>query len=325
MPPDPLERWLSIGDLDELIREIDRRCDRADWAGVDEIRRRARAAIDRGHQLWPASSFAEYRLALDAPAEWASTGLDEGAGYMAPGPLTEVVAQNHSWAELHGLVAPSPRLALFAQERVLRGEIVPDEACADMPGRLSDWEPDYVLAKYLSDGSTEFPAPALRPVEGYDDVQVGAGAVTPCDAAEDAALALHGALAHWSTRSGGTVLSSGVEGGVLDAVAALGHDRIRMRACGMDEAAALLAWGASDGGAHGPRRGAATGRFELWWCLAVLAGVEDDWPCDPGGDAAGLEFALWLPDGPDFGWSCRLAVADPEDGLAWALDARDAS
>ena len=88
---------------------------------------------------------------------------------------------------------------------------------------------------------------------------------------------------------------------------------------------ALLAWAAADGGAHGRRRGAAAGRFELWWALAVLAGVDDQWPVDPGPDAARLRVGLWLPEVAVTGWSCRLTVVDDEDGLAWALDASDAS
>ena len=89
------------------------------------------------------------------------------------------------------------------------------------------------------------------------------------------------------------------------------------------DAASLLAWSAASGGAHGRRRGMATGRFEAWWALAVLTGVDDDWPTDPGPAAEALTWLLWEPDEPTIGWSCRLAVEDPVDGLAWALDATD--
>jgi hypothetical protein len=327
---DDLERWLSVGDLDELLREVDRRCDRGDWDGVQTIRMRARAAIERGHQLWPAASFAEYRLALDAPPGWAASVITDDAGYMGPGPLSEVVAQRHSWADLAESLPISPRRALVAQERVLRGEEVPDAHAGELPGRLSAWEPDYLLPAYHSDGSLEVPSPQRPPPGGpvLECPSAAHGACADADAdadAEDGALALLGALRHWSASSGGTVRAAGVQGGALDALAALGHREAMLQECTLAEAAALLAWGAADGAAHGRRRGAATGRFELWWCLSVLAGVEDEWPGDPGPHAARLRCAVWSPREPAGGWSCRLVFADDDDGLAWALDAYEPS
>ena len=48
--PDPeprddpaLDRWITTGDLDELLREVDRRADRGDWDGVVIVANRARA------------------------------------------------------------------------------------------------------------------------------------------------------------------------------------------------------------------------------------------------------------------------------------------
>lgn len=145
----------------------------------------------------------------------------------------------------------------------------------------------------------------------------------PHEDAEEASRALHGALRHWSAHSDATVRVAGVEGGAPDALAALGHRRVLLQECTLVDAARLLAWGSADGGAHGRRRGGATGRFELSWCLAVLAGIEDSWPCDPGPAATRLSFALWSPLEVTGGWSCRLVVADPDDGLAWALDANE--
>ena len=321
-----LEQWLGIGDLDELVREVDRRCDAGDWAGVEQVRFRSRAAIERGHQLWPASSYAEYRLALDAPADWAAAVITDESGYMALGPLTEVVAQGHTWAELAPHLGPSARRSIVAQERVIRGEVIggdegdDDPGAGELPGRLLAWEPPYALAEYTADAA-RFPAPEIA--APIDMVATVAGDPSP-DAA-DGAHALVESVRHWSSHSEGTVRAVGVEGGALDALGALGHERVRLRECTSAEAGSLLAWAAADGGAHGRRRGAATGRFELWWALAVLAGVDDRWPLDPGPDAARLRYGLWLPDAPVTGWSCRLTVADDEDGLAWALDASDAS
>ena len=46
------------------------------------------------------ATLAEYRLALRAPAEWAAPMIADGAGLFTIGPLTEVIAQEHSWQEL---------------------------------------------------------------------------------------------------------------------------------------------------------------------------------------------------------------------------------
>jgi hypothetical protein len=67
----------------------------------------------------------------------------------------------------------------------------------------------------------------------------------------------------------------------------------------------------------------ATGRFEAWWALAVLGACSDYWPVDPGPAAEELRWYLWTPEEPSVGWVCRIAVEDPDDGLAWALDATD--
>ena len=95
-----LDRLIAGNDLDELVREVDRRTDADDWDGLVRLRDRCRAAVERGFQLWPAASLAEYRLALRAPAAWAGAVVVEGAGRFALGPLAEVAASTHGWAEL---------------------------------------------------------------------------------------------------------------------------------------------------------------------------------------------------------------------------------
>ena len=64
------------------------------------MRTRARASHERGRQHWPAAEYAEYRLALEAPGEFAALVIDEGAGRFALGPLTEVAASTHTWDEM---------------------------------------------------------------------------------------------------------------------------------------------------------------------------------------------------------------------------------
>ena len=313
-----LVRWIGTGDLDELLREIDRRCDRDDWDGLVTLRDRARSATERGHQLWPAASFAEYRLALAAPAAWAAAVVADG-GYLAPGPLTEVVAQDHHWADLDGALATGPARELVAQERVLRGEDLTGLPVGEeLPPRLLAWEPGYALAEYRADAA-RFPAPELTtpraPLVGRQ--------LVPCPDGADGARALEDVARHWAAHSEGRVRAVAVEGSAADAVASLADGATRGTEVSLADAVALLAWSAASGGARGRRRGAATGRFEAWWALAVLTVLEDRWPVDPGPAAEELRWWVWAPDEPVGGWVCRVAVEDRVDGLAWALEAID--
>ena len=317
-PDAGLDSWITTGDLDELLREIDRRCDRGDWDGLVTLRDRARSADERGHQLWPAASFAEYRMALSAPAPWAAVAV-RGGGYLAAGPLTEVVAQHHTWSELEPELGGGPTRDHVAQERVLRGEDLGVSPIGELPGRLLAWEPAYALAEYHADGTARFPAPA--PITMTERVRGERRA--PAPDAVDGTTALEDVARHWVTHSEGRVRAAGVEGTAADAVATVHDGAVRWAQVSPADAVALLAWSAASGGARGRRRGAATGRFEAWWALAVLTAQDDDWPVDPGPAAEELRWWVWTPDEVPVGWICRLAVEDPVDGLAWALDASD--
>jgi hypothetical protein len=71
----------------------------------------------------------------------------------------------------------------------------------------------------------------------------------------------------------------------------------------------------------------AAGRFAAWWSAAALAGLLDGWPlaADELGDAVAELRWFRLDTGePDTGWTVRLAVEDPADGLAFAISAADA-
>ena len=94
------------------------------------------------------------------------------------------------------------------------------------------------------------------------------------------------------------------------------------------EALAWLAWAGASGGAYGRRRGAAAGRFGALWLLAALGGALDDWPLplDELDDIAGeLRWCWWDAHEPATGWQLQLAVEAPAEGIAWAINARDAA
>lgn len=322
-----LDRVVGLGDVDELLREVDRRCAARDWDGLVRLRDRSRAAVERGHQLWPAAAHAEYRLALEAPAPWAAGVLVEGAGRFALGPLAEVVASTHPWAELRPHLPPGPLATVCGHERVVRGEDLTgddllDPVVLDLPARLAPWEPAYRLAAYRAD-KADFPAPdlpALAPVvlpapgHPVDDRLA-------CDALVELARA-------WTAESDGRAEAVCVDGGAAAAVARLGPPAARMAEVTPADAMAAMAWTAASGGAHGRRRGMAAGRFGAWWAAAALCGMVEDWPLEPGalGEAVGeLRWWVWDADEPATGWALRLAVEDQADGLAWAVAATDAA
>ena len=322
---DPVARAVERGDLDELLRLVDPLCASHEWDRLVELRDRCAQAITRGRQLWPIAAHAEYRLALEAPGRWAAAVLVDGAGRFAPGPLPEVAASTHEWAELAPHVPPGPPAVLAAHERVVRGEDltgfdVPGPSVLDVPRRLADWEPAYCLARYRSDGA-DFPGPpppALGPLES-----VSATAVGMHDAAT---TAMADAVRVWTEGSEGRVETVAVEGDAAAAIAALGRDRMRRADIEPADGLRALAWAGASGGAHGRRPGAAAGRFAAWWTAAALTGLVDEWPVEASrlGDAvARLRWQAWDGGGPATGWALRLAIEDPERGRAWAVAAAD--
>ncbi len=327
---DPTEALAQRGDLDGLLRLLDDLCDQGDWDEVLRLRRLSRAAIDRGHQLWPAATHAEYRLALDAPGAWCAQILDPDSGLFAWGPLTEVAASTHTWDELAPHLEPGPSREQFALERVVRGEDLSGlgldaDFHTDLPLRLLEWEPSYPLATYAAD-EVAAPAPDLPTAQALDSPRIAGEAVEPVED-PDAIAALRGVVGHWVERSNGRSEALAVAGDHRHALRAIGVPRPRVAEVPGATALAHVAWAAGSGGAHGRRRGMAAARFEVWWLVTALAGLLDDWPV--AGDELGevvdeLRWFLWDASEADTGWTLQLCVDDPADGLAWILSARDA-
>ena len=331
----PLLYWCSMneslstaverGDVDDLIRLVDGLSAARDWERMVELRDRCEQAVERGRQLWPVAAHAEYRLALEAPGRWAATVLVEGAGRFSPGPLPEVAASTHDWSELAPYAPYGPPAVLTAHERVVRGEdltgdALPGPPVLDLPLRMAEWEPDYFLAHYRSDG-VDLPGPSLPPYEPVD-----APARAP-DGARDAATdALVDAVRAWTEGSEGRAEATTVRGNALDAIAALGRDRIRVTELSSFDALRALAWAGASGGAHARRPGAAAGRFAAWWAVAALTGLLDQWPVDAdvlGDRMATLRWYGWDSGGPATGWQLHLAIEDASAARAWAVAAVD--
>lgn len=320
-----LDDLIAAVDLDGLVRHVDACTSARDWAELDRVRRRCVAATrETGRQLWPAATLAEYRLALWAPAEWAATVLDGEAGRFTIGPLTEVAAVNHTWAELAPHLDAGPAACFVAHERAIRGEQVDTSGLPpvlDLPAGLRPWEPEYPRSVY-TDAGAEHPEPPRPGTLVAVDLP---GSVTVV-ADDDTELAVRQLFEAWTAESTGRVEVVCVEGEARHAVAALGVPRARMARVGAAEALAWLAWAGASGAAHGRRRGMASGRFSAWWVLGALGDLHDDWP--PTDDDLAelldeLRWYHWDAYEPPGGWRLQLAVENVVEGVAWAINAAD--
>ncbi|MEM9033569.1 MAG: hypothetical protein AAGD18_03160 [Actinomycetota bacterium] len=306
---------ILLGDIDELLREVERLAERRDWELLFGLRRACRSAYETGHQLWPVSDWASYRLVLEGPADLATEVLRDPPPAFPLGPLTETLAQVRAWDEVEvDLVDPIVR-ASFAQERVLRGEALDDlELSAELvevPLRLASWEPEYVLATYSPDGVDPGEPPFGGALPGP---RLPAGQVVSDRRTTDAFEQL---VAHRAAAGELTVRSVAVEGSAEEAVGCLVEGPSRWSELDAGTALATWCWLA----AGGPRRsGAAAGRVRTWWALAAAADLLDDWPleADELGDVLDeLRFAVFAPEAEPA--TIGLAVGDPTHGVAWAL------
>ncbi len=310
---------IESSDTDQLLRITDGMASARDWEGLANLRVRCQEAVGRGRQLWGIDTHIRYRLALEAPGEWAGPVVAEGPGRFALGPLAEVAASRKGWSQLDPFLPPGPERATVAAERVVRGEsgIGP---IADLPDSLCRWEPRYTTPTYHADRLEDVSpgAPRLEPANLPSD------AITVEDLDSEEALAQ--LVGPWTDESNGRCQTVTVEGGVLESLAGLGLPSARLGRLDPAGAMAWMAWAGASGGAHGRRRGAAAGRYGAWWALSAMGDLE--WPPDPdevGAFCERLDWA-WFDDGaPATGWVLRLAVADPETGLAWAVAAIDSA
>jgi hypothetical protein len=322
-----LDDLIAKNDLEGLLGLVEDLGAAGAWSDLDAVRHKARRAAETGRQLWPAASVAEYRLALDAPGRWAAEVLVDGAGRLAPGPLSEVAASTKTWAELSPHLPAGPVRTYVAHERVLRGEDLRDDATIDTalldtPLVLCAWEPQYEVAEYHANGLV--PANHELPISARREVLI-------VDAAEpigdpDGLDALRECVAPWLRSSNGRADVVCVEGDARSAVAALGVRTARFERLDAHQVMSLLASTAASGGAMGRRRGMAFGRFHAWWTVVALAGEIDRWPL-PSDDVLELldRMTWWHWDAaePLLGWSFHLAIEDEDEGLAWAISAAD--
>jgi len=318
------DELIDGADLNGLLRLVGALCASGEWDELLDLADRCDDAIEQGKQLWPIAAHIEYRLALEAPGDYAAGVLVPDAGRFAVGPLTEVVAFSHSWDELADFIEAPQTAAYVAQERVLRGEDLRGDVRAhaevlDLPLVLEPWEPTYALAAYKWDH-----VEVAEPWEPRVGLQERVEAPGPRVEDPELETALLDLVGPWTSESNGVAATAAVEGGAACAAAHLTLGRLRMGTLEPAEAIQRMAWAAASGGAHGRRRGAALGRWMAWSVASLAAGLE--WPAagpDLVGGLAGLRFYRWDEGGPEEGWVLRLGLEHLEDGWAAALAATD--
>ena len=311
---------INRADLDGLVRLIDDYCETRSWYELLGLRDACKAAVANGRQVWPASTLAEYRLALLAPAKIAVQVVDEEAGRFTMGPLTEVIAQNHQWSELSEFLQPSPTSTYIAYECGIRGQRVDGELfpALESPCMLLPTETNYALAEY-HDNEAKFPAPAIP--------EMGNAIAVPASSANvvqdsEVLTAIHQLVDAWTTQSNGELRISCVEGSVLDALAALDVHEARLSLLSSSDALAWLTWAGASGGAHGRRRGNALGRDAAWWTIAALTKQTSRWPLsndDFETAVNSLQWFWWDVNEPTTGWNVALCVHHADLNRSWAF------
>lgn len=318
-----LSELVEAADLNALLRAVDGLVESRRWDDLVELADACEEALERGKQLWPIAAHIDYRLALDAPAEYAADVLTSDNARFTLGPLTEVAASTHTWTELAPYLESPQTAAYIAQERVLRAEDLEAETDAHpeimgLPLKLQSFEPTYALATFhpshVEVGEAWDPRATLEEKE-----------IAPAEAVDDADLEslLLDLVTPWVSESNGAARAVVVDGDAVGAASRLTFGSLLMGSLEPAEALQRIAWAAASGGAHGRRRGAAYGRFMAFYLVAVLGDL--GWPAAPdavGETAARLRWYRWDEGQAEKGWILRLAVED-DRGWAAAISATD--
>ena len=341
-----LAELVEAADLNALLRAVDRLCEARDWGRLVDLADMCEEALERGKQLWPIADHIDYRLALEAPGDYAASVLGTDPSRFVLGPLTEVAASSHTWHALADHLESDVVAAYVAQECVVRGEKLGGDDRAhpevlELPVELLSFEPTYCLAKYHKQ--------SIEVTEPWDPrARMEPAQSRPTDELDEPELteALLELVTPWITESNGTARAVVVEGDAVAAVSSLASGEFRFGPLTTEEALQRMAWAASSGGAHGRRRGAALGRFTSLYTGALITDLA--WPPDFDELADGLgdlKFCRWEEDSPSpesgadahsdrptddatgssstGGWLLRLAIEDPEQGWAAAISASD--
>lgn len=330
-PFDEIRHLVDMADLDGLIRAVDASCASHAWTDVLRTRDLCRTATRTGRQVWPIATLCEYRLALWAPAEWASRVVTEDASRFSIGPLTEVIAQNHRWSDLNELLEPGPLRDIVAHERVIRGEHVDpanlNSSTLDLPFHLCSWEPRYTIAEYSDDGVVAT-CPADQWTHEWTEITADDESLTEIDD-DETQSALRSLVEPWTAASRGRARSHIVEGGLESLAGVLNRSSLRVTPLSTHQTLDWLVWCGASSGAHGRRRGSAAGRFNAWWLVAALGGIDWDESATRGtlsedvGDVLTRLDWFRIDSTERHSYELRLAAVEADEGITFGLLADD--
>lgn len=324
MASDSLKDLIEGSDLAGLIRAVDGICSRREWDELVDLRDRCNEAVTRGKQIWSIAQFAEYRLALEAPASFSAEVLTDGRGRFSLGPLWEVAASSHTWQEMEPYLELPTIRAMTGHERSIRGDVVEEQSIErsilEIPVTMQPWEPSYPVAKYSPDRAA-FP----DDIFDIEMAWVELGERVEPDSDDEVSEALMDLVKTWWDDSVGKAEAATVSGTIEDAIRSLGPHRVRMADVSLGVAMEAMTWAGASSGGHGRRRGTPAGRAAAWWVLLELLGYSEV-PDDVSAldeELADIRWVLWDPGDRVGGWNLHIGIQDPQDGLAWVLSAVD--
>ena len=300
---DELDRLVGRNDPDELVRFVDRLTDGGDWDGLV-----ATAAAPAGRRRPPGASCGRWRRwpstawPCGHPASGRPRVLTDDAGWFALGPLSEVAASTHPWAELAPWLEPGPDRRL---RRPGAGRCAARTCATPTPT-----PPTCSSCRSCSSrgrARTRWPTTATtgpRSIRRRRPLAAGRRALPGADAAADRRRRRRRGPGRAGRPLGPPLRRPGRGRAASRATTAPPSPPSACPGPGWPrstsgQALAWMAWGAASGGAHGRRRGGAAGRFGAWWAATALAGLE--WPPEPGalGAVAGeLRWFWWDPYEP---------------------------
>lgn len=326
---------LESQDLDTLVQTANEMARDTAWVRLAAMREGALQSLNAGHQLWPLVARIDYLFALAGPEHLAGPAVSSPYARFAPGPLTEVAAVSHTWAALAREINEAHCAAIYAHERVIRGEMLAGhleglDHFLELPAQLFAWEPAYSLAAYEVDNYS-FHAPTPETLGPPITILLQTPAPRVNTSLDNGTLrhieeALRSLTEVWTTQSNGRCELAVADTDIEDVLGRLGPRQVALSKISSNQAIAEMAWAAASGGAYGKRRGAAAGRAGALWAAAAIAGLH--WPPDfsqLGEAISEIEWYRWDTGAPDTGWRLQVAFHNRISGIAGAVEASDAT
>ena len=327
MSDDDLAELVEIGDLDELLRAdrsaVRRACSgRSSSSSATGAGRRSNAASSCGRPRTTWSTASRSR----PPGEFAARMLTDVAGLFGLGPLAEVAAAGHEWADLAPFVPRDPD----------GGDV---RARTGAAGRGPDRRRRSVVPirsrcrACSATGNRRTRSPSTGPTTRRSRRRRRCRAVTAIEADPAAEPIVHSGVARtlrdlvhpWT--ADGDATTAAVRGDVRGAIGALDGPEVRLVEVDLADAIAWSGWAGASGGAPRPTARCGGGPARRLDGAVGARRARRGLAAGSGRPRAAVRTSPLVPvgrgrDRPD-GLGTAVAVEDPDRGLAFALRAHD--